>query len=71
MVELIQKETAFLLCIYMPDIRQKLDCKILLEKGGISFIECSERMFKEGELSLCGIITRLNILVIGKVRKVQ
>lgn len=57
--------------MYMPNIRQKLDCKLLLAKGGISFIKCSERIFKEGELSLCEVITRLDTLVIGKVRKVQ
>lgn len=57
--------------MYMPDIRGKLDSKIFLDKGGISFIKCSERTFKEVELGLCGIIARLDILVISKVRKVQ
>lgn len=57
--------------MYMPGIRGKLDSKIFLDKGGISFIKCSERTFKEGELGLCGIIARLDILVISKVRKVQ
>lgn len=34
-------------------------------------LKCSERIFKEGELSLCEIITGLDTLVIGKIRKVQ
>lgn len=55
--------------MYMPDIRGKLGCKLLLDKGGISFIKSSERTFKEGKLGLCGIIARLDILVISKIRK--
>lgn len=79
--ELIQKETAFLpagvsdiggfisvAIVVSQNYLRKLGSKWLIHKGGTSSITCSERTVEEGELGLCGITARLDILVISKIR---
>lgn len=81
MVELIQKEIAFLpacmsdiggfisvVIVVTQNYLRNLDSKLVVHKGGTSSIKCSERTCKEGELGLCGITARLDILVISKIK---
>jgi len=84
LVELIQKETAVLsadisgigdfssvVIAVTQNYLRKLDSKLVIHQRWTPTIRSSERTCKEGELGLCGVTARLDILVIIKISRIQ